>query len=105
MTDPRDRDDPPGATFTEEVTPPMLVDFTVESAAAHSRSQGWLPVVTLQLIDDNGVEFKVFIPVGSDLERIVTSMVEAARRAILDAEAAERAGIAALADDDEADDE
>lgn len=93
MTDPRDRDDPPGVRMTEEAKPPMLVDFVVESAAAHSRSQGWLPVITLQLTDEEGTDFRVFVPVGPELIRIVDSIGEAGRRAILDAQAAQDSGI------------
>lgn len=82
-----DRDESPGLRLRPGNMPPQITHAVAESAAMHSRSEGWMPGVILRFVTEDGGEFAGVIPVGTELWDIVISMMYAAERAHQDMEA------------------
>lgn len=88
-----DRNDPPGITpVPHRATPPQLVEWSTESCAIHSKSQGWLPAVSIALATEDGAGITAMIPVGPDLDHIINGLREASRAARRDVAMAIRRG-------------
>jgi len=68
------RDDRPGITMKPGIPPAQLTDFLAESGVLHSRSQGWLPAVTLMLATDDDKRLVAVVPTGPELLEIICSL-------------------------------
>jgi hypothetical protein len=79
-----DRDDAPGITPQVGKLPPQFTDMMVESAAIHSRSQGWLPCVVIRLATEDGAGLVGTVVVGRELAEFSHSLSMAAARAVED---------------------
>lgn len=89
MTDERifgeDRNGEPGLTpMPEMAVPPQFIEIQAESAAAHSPTRSWVPMVTLRLATDDGSGLVGMIEVGDDLNKILNDIRTCAIRAVED---------------------
>lgn len=88
-----DRDEEPGLTFQpEHEVPPQFIEITSESAAVHSESRGWIPVVVIRLATDDGAGLIGMIEVGEDLTTIIKGIHTAGQRALDDLAAGHKDG-------------